>query len=162
RAARSFPGWNWELLASRGRPLRCERLEQLPDVPPYSAGTMARMGLAGIQFGCGEMLQPGCLNTDLVAFTDEISLSERGRIHLVDGRHFLQTDAREVVPVAPASFQWAYSEHFIEHLTLLEAVFWLKQVHRVLVPGGLLRISTPDLRKYVEGYLEEDDGFFQT
>jgi predicted SAM-dependent methyltransferase len=162
RAARSMPGWTWDLLASRGKPMRCERLEELPDVPPFGADTMARLGLSGIQFGSGEMLQAACLNTDLAAFTDGTALTERGRLYVVDGRHFLQVDARETIAIAPASFQWAYSEHFIEHLTLAEAVFWLKQVRRVLAPRGLLRVSTPDLRRYVDGYLAEDDEFFRS
>ena len=162
RAANAGPGWTWELLASRGRPMRCERLELLPHLPPFSRDTLAGLGLRGVQFGSGEVLHPGCLNTDVTPFTDGGELTERGRIYLVDGRHhFVQLDARETVPISPESFDWAYSEHFIEHLTLSEATFWLKQVRRVLVAGGLLRLSTPDLRRYVEGYLAEDDAFFQ-
>jgi predicted SAM-dependent methyltransferase len=34
------------------------------------------------------------------------------------------------------------------------AVGWLTEVRRVLQPDGLLRLTTPDLAKYVEGYLD--------
>ena len=54
----------------------------------------------------------------------------------------------------------AIAEHFIEHLTLEEAVGWLSEVRRLLKPGGLLRLTTPDLRRYLEGYLDPDGGFF--
>ena len=43
-------------------------------------------------------------------------------------------------------------------LKLLARVSWY-EVRRILAPGGVLRITTPDLHKYVEGYVGED-GFF--
>ena len=33
------------------------------------------------------------------------------------------------------------------------AIAWLREIRRLLRPGGFLRLSTPDLRRYVEGYL---------
>jgi len=38
-----------------------------------------------------------------------------------------------------------FAEHFLEHLTIEEALALLLEVHRVLDPGGWLRISTPNL-----------------
>jgi len=37
----------------------------------------------------------------------------------------------------------------------------LKEMRRVLLPDGLVRISTPDLDKYVRGYLDPDQIFFK-
>jgi hypothetical protein len=37
-------------------------------------------------------------------------------------------------------------------------VAWLAEMRRLLAPGGVLRISTPDLEKYVRGYLRAGDG----
>jgi SAM-dependent methyltransferase len=38
-----------------------------------------------------------------------------------------------------------FAEHFLEHLALDEAIAFLAEVHRVLEPGGWLRLSTPNL-----------------
>jgi predicted SAM-dependent methyltransferase len=38
-----------------------------------------------------------------------------------------------------------YAEHFLEHLPVADAVRFLGDVHRALAPGGLLRITTPNL-----------------
>ena len=38
-----------------------------------------------------------------------------------------------------------FAEHFLEHLALADAVNFLLECHRVLKPGGWLRMSTPNL-----------------
>ena len=38
-----------------------------------------------------------------------------------------------------------YAEHFLEHLPVDKAVDFLAECHRVLAPGGWLRLSTPNL-----------------
>jgi predicted SAM-dependent methyltransferase len=38
-----------------------------------------------------------------------------------------------------------YAEHFLEHLRLDEGLAFLEECHRVLTPGGSLRLSTPNL-----------------
>ncbi|MCZ7652480.1 MAG: hypothetical protein M5U13_15465 [Thermoanaerobaculia bacterium] len=38
-----------------------------------------------------------------------------------------------------------FAEHFLEHLALDEAIGFLEEAHRVLEPGGWLRLSTPNL-----------------
>lgn len=38
-----------------------------------------------------------------------------------------------------------YAEHFLEHLRIDDAVNFLAECHRVLAPGGWLRLSTPNL-----------------
>jgi predicted SAM-dependent methyltransferase len=73
--------------------------------------------------------------------------------------YYLQHDATKSLPVAPESFEWVYSEHFIEHIPQQMAVEWLKEVRRLLKPGGYLRLSTPDLRIYAKGYLEKRELF---
>src|SRR5262249_8303923 len=121
-----------------------------------------RLGVRGLQFGSGDQRMSTCLNADLALLTDGAQRSERGVIYLVDGAEpFVQLDAREPLPFARDTFDWVYAEHFIEHLTLSEGIFWLKQVRRVLVEGGLVRISTPDARLYAECYLSADDTFFE-
>jgi predicted SAM-dependent methyltransferase len=43
-----------------------------------------------------------------------------------------------------ATFSFAYSEHFFEHLRFDIAFELIQEVQRVLVPGGVLRIVVPD------------------
>jgi SAM-dependent methyltransferase len=38
-----------------------------------------------------------------------------------------------------------YAEHFLEHLDLDRALAFLEDVHRCLRPGGVVRLSTPNL-----------------
>lgn len=38
-----------------------------------------------------------------------------------------------------------FAEHFLEHLAVEDALGFLLEVHRVLQPGGWLRLSTPNL-----------------
>lgn len=38
-----------------------------------------------------------------------------------------------------------FAEHFLEHLAIEDALKFLLEVHRVLGPGGWLRLSTPNL-----------------
>ena len=70
-----------------------------------------------------------------------------------------QLDIGQRLPFEDGSVQWVYAEHLIEHVPVSTAVSWLAEVHRVLAPGGRLRLTTPDLRKYVEGYLAGDKFF---
>lgn len=52
------------------------------------------------------------------------------------------------------SVELVRSEHFIEHLNWSHAVELVRECHRVLRPGGLLRFSCPDLRIVAERYLK--------
>ena len=48
------------------------------------------------------------------------------------------------------TFDFIFSEHFLEHLFLDEAIDLLKECHRILKPNGVVRIVVPDadLRTY--------------
>lgn len=154
----------WEETADIPEALWCERLETVEATPPFSRSQMMRLGLEGLQFGPFDRRHPSCLNADLCGLMDfSLRGSEPGRIFHVDRKtYFVQLDATKPLPFEDVSFDWVYAEHFIEHITLREAISWLKEVRRVLQPGGVARITTPDLRRYVEGYLAEDDAFFAT
>jgi predicted SAM-dependent methyltransferase len=81
-----------------------------------------------LHIGCGQNYFDGWVNMDLEAAAADL-------------RH----DARQPLPFPNGSVDFIYNEHFIEHLTIQEGLFALKECHRVLRDGGVLRIATPDL-----------------
>ncbi len=153
--------WTWDE-PDPGWLAPCHRLEPTGLRAPWTRAGLADIGVSGIQFGSWDGRDAGCLNTDVIGLTDGDTETEPGQIYRVDNRaYFAQLDARETLPLADGCVDWVYAEHFIEHLDLEEGIGWLRDVHRILAVGGWLRLTTPDLRRYVEGYLEDsDEGFF--
>ena len=143
-------------------PPKFETFEQLPHEPPYETSLLEELGVRGLQCGSAGILRFGpWLNSDLTAVRiADGGVPEFDRLSRIDGRLFLRHDAMQRFPFEDESFDWVYSEHFIEHFFPTEVVTWLTEMKRLLRPGGHMRISTPDLRKYVRGYLEPDNGFF--
>lgn len=68
----------------------------------------------------------------------------------------IRMDARESWPFRDAIARAVRAEHVIEHLTFDEAAFCIREVFRVLQPGGTCRICTPDLEGIVRAYLSHD------
>jgi SAM-dependent methyltransferase len=144
-------------------PNRSFKLVELLDAPTSSYSELVRSaGLRGLHFGSGANVLAEWLNTDMVRLGDlEGNLTERDRLARVNGDlYYLQHDATERFPLEDGSFDWIYSEHFIEHLSPEQGVEWLQEVRRLLRPGGHARITTPDLRRYVTGYLDPDHELF--
>lgn len=81
-----------------------------------------------IQIGCGANLLEGWLNTDL-NFNEHIA--------------FL--DAGELFPIKSNSFNYVYSEHLFEHLTVDSQLNLLVEGFRILKKEGVMRIATPSL-----------------
>jgi predicted SAM-dependent methyltransferase len=140
-----------------------ETVETLPEGPPFTADLMRSLGLPGINCGSARTLERGCLNTDLVRIQERDGReAELGRLARADGElYFLRHDSTEPYPIADGSFEWAYSEHFIEHLRLQEGVAWLTEVRRILQPGGLVRITTPSLALFARAYVDPDHPFYE-
>ena len=73
-------------------------------------------------------------------------------------RYFLQHDATTRFPVADASFDYVFAEHFVEHVSRGAGVRFLIEARRVLRrSGGVVRLSTPDLARYVAAYFRRAD-----
>jgi predicted SAM-dependent methyltransferase len=93
-------------------------------------------GHTKLHLGCGQNLLPGWANIDFSGHKDAI-----------------HHDLTEPLPIADGSVRFIYSEHFIEHISRDQARALLAESHRVLAPGGTLRLSTPNLRALVDEYL---------
>ena len=89
-----------------------------------------------INIGCGPNVEAGWVNVD----------ASRGPgIDVV-------WDLRQGLPFKDESASAIFGEHVIEHLPREDAQELLKECHRVLQPGGVLRLSTPDAGKYLRSY----------
>jgi predicted SAM-dependent methyltransferase len=86
----------------------------------------------------------------------------RGRIEKLRrlGGNILVYDISSGIPAADNSVAAVYHSHMLEHLDRDVAVEFMREVARVLRPGGIHRIAVPDLeysvRRYIE-HLESDD-----
>lgn len=95
-------------------------------------------GSVRLHLGCGDNVLSGWSNIDLVG-----------------SRKVIAHDLTRELPVESGTIECIYTEHFIEHITRDEAVSLLKECYRLLRAGGVIRLSTPDLRKI---FVEYDAG----
>jgi predicted SAM-dependent methyltransferase len=79
-----------------------------------------------LQIGCGSNVLEGWLNTDLKWNSNVAYL-----------------DASKIFPFESNSFDYIYSEHIFEHLTIDQQVIMLKESYRILKKGGIMRIANP-------------------
>jgi len=98
-------------------------------------GYLAGHRVAKLQIGAGPNSPPDWLNTDISA-----SYSPRS----------VYMDATRPFPLADGTFDYVFSEHMIEHIPYAAGSFMLRECHRVLKPGGKIRIATPDLHRLLD------------
>lgn len=162
-------GWDWGHPAGLSAALdtvleglaRCERLAEVAEIGSAGANPLPGLGVTGIEFAAFTTRHPQGLGSDLVGLCAADGVATRpGAVYQVDGAHyFTQLDICRPLPLPDACVEWVYAEHLIEHVSLTEGIGWLAEVRRILAPGGLLRLTTPDLARYVAGY-SGDDGFY--
>ena len=89
-----------------------------------------------LHLGCGDNLLSGWSNIDFNGW-----------------RGVIEHNLTRPLPLNAEIVKFIFSEHLIEHITRDEALALTRDCYRVLVPGGVLRLSTPNLRTIVDGYL---------
>lgn len=83
-------------------------------------------------------------------------------LDIVDpGENGLLMDAAKPWPLPDGCAQAIRCEHMVEHLTFTEATFCIQEMYRVLEPGGLCRICTPDLEGISTVYLRRDPALLE-
>ncbi len=114
-----------------------------------------------LHLGCADRTPAGWVNVDYALGARLANLPGIGRACRALGLLRLDWPAGIVVHDLRRPFPWAddsaeavYSSHTLEHLTGDEGRRFARECHRVLRPGGVLRIVVPDLRVCVKTYLD--------
>ena len=74
----------------------------------------------------------------------------------------LRWDLRDRLPCEAGVADIVYSEHVLEHLEAEDAVAWLREIFRLLSPGGRVRLGVPDASLYLKAYAAGDREFFRS
>src|SRR5215212_3112947 len=114
--------------------------------PPEEAAVSATADptIRRLQFGCGSFPAEGWINTNLLP-GEGVELS---------------CDIRDGLPLPSDSIQYIASMHALVELPYLEVVPALRELHRILEPGGMLRLGLPDLDRAIRAYLAGDRAYF--
>jgi predicted SAM-dependent methyltransferase len=100
-----------------------------------------------LHLGCGNRLIPGWLNSD--AYVPLFPLTKPLAM--------IELDATKRFPLPDDTFDYAFSEHMIEHIPYRDGQTMLRECLRVLKPGGMIRIATPDFRFLLRLYDDHSD-----
>ena len=118
-----------------------------------------------------QWLKRKVLRTDRRILRDYLRKESEPKLHLGSGWHrlegwlntdldivpgVLKMDARKPFRLPSGCFQYVFTEHMIEHVSYGEALLMLRECHRVLREGGVLRVTTPDLRFLIGLYNNPD------
>jgi predicted SAM-dependent methyltransferase len=106
-----------------------------------------------LHLGCGPSYKEGWINIDLAlwsptAVREWIARKRTGAKERLD----LMWDLRRGLPFPDNSVEAIFSEHVMEHFDYGAGLALLKECHRVLQPGGVLRTGVPDLERYIHSY----------
>lgn len=82
----------------------------------------------------------------------------------------IQCDVLEGLPYEDNSVDLIYASHLLEHFNIVAGIEFLRECRRVLKPGGIIRISVPDLglalekwvRKELDDYADCQPEIYQT
>ncbi len=135
-------------------------LQQLKRFGVWEEGRALRLHI-----GCGPRVLKGWVNIDLVFepyenymkyYTDEFyGPNVRGTKD-----DFLELDVtKDALPFSDNSVDVIYNEDFIEHLDQKQIMLFLAETFRVLKPGGVHRVTTPDLMWIMQNYSDFSIGY---
>ena len=98
-----------------------------------------------LNWGCGGEGEPGWINSDV---------KEGPGIDM-------PCDIRDGLPLEDGAVDYAVSIHALPEVPYDQQVGVLRELRRVLKPGGVLRLALPDLLKGVDAYRRGDRDYFE-
>jgi SAM-dependent methyltransferase len=115
-----------------------------PYSQPQENATETGGAVRRLNWGSGEHPHPGWINSDIK-----------------DGPGIdISCDIREGLPLDDASIEYIASIHALPEIPMPDLVGALRELRRVLEPGGVLRLGLPDLDKGIKAYMENDRNYF--
>lgn len=99
---------------------------------------------ARLNWGCGPQPPPGWINADR-EFHPGVNL---------------HCDIRDGLPLPAGQLDYAVSIHALQDLPWPDIVPALREIRRVLRPGGVLRLGLPDLDLAIDAYHRGDAAYF--
>jgi len=118
-----------------------------------------------LHFGCGPRVLKGWINIDLAYEPSEkylISYTEKYYPEEIRGdkSDFYALDITKVgLPLPDNSVDVIFHEDFLEHLDQRGQIVFLAETLRVLKPGGVHRVNTPDLLSSMRDHSDFAKGF---
>ena len=121
-----------------------------------------------VNIGCGQSPTLGWQNYDnspaiwigqsrlATGFFKVLGLLNAGNLSYIDycrRNDIKYADAVKRIPYADGSVSVIYSSHMLEHLDRIEARRFMRECHRALTAGGILRIAVPDLLPLARTYV---------
>jgi SAM-dependent methyltransferase len=97
----------------------------------------------GVNLGCGPMARPGWINCDSKDLPGVDLRSDLSRLAL--GANYVDYIA---------------AIHVLQDLAYEEIVPALREIRRVLKPGGVLRLAVPDIDRAINAYVHSDAAYF--
>jgi SAM-dependent methyltransferase len=97
-----------------------------------------------LNWGCGSHPEPGWTNSDQ---KDDPGIQ-------------ISCDILDGIPVADGHFEYAVSVHALPEVPYTALLPALRELRRVIRPGGTLRLGLPHLEKAIDAYRRGDRAFF--
>jgi SAM-dependent methyltransferase len=115
-------------------------MSSVPDAMSIESAPVVRR----LNWGCGGHPEPGWINADRKAGSG------------ID----ISCDIREGLPLPDASIDYAVSIHALPEVPYPDLAPVLRELRRVLKPGGVLRIGLPNLENAIDAYRRGDRPYF--
>lgn len=96
-----------------------------------------------LNWGCGDWIVSGWINSDVK-----------------NAPGVLACDIRKGLPLESDSVDYAVSIHALPEVAYGDLIPVLRELRRVLKPGGYLRLALPDLGRTMNAYQADDRGYF--
>lgn len=125
--------WTYDVFAAEALRQHEERLKA-PKPPPRQPEPPPPSRIPPPQYPAPLKLNLGCGDNKLAGWEN----------------HDADVDIRKTLPWDDDSVDLLFIEHCMEHVTYHQAVQFLEEVHRILKPGGVLRVTVPSIEQVIQ------------